>query len=148
MDTGESSQGQTHRGWGALSMGWCLADWHWTSIESWRGWTSSFLQQLQWTHSISKFTKEVFIVEGVWFSLNMLHTVVHKRRRTDWSTHSLSQASSNRLTHTFPQSNVVDSVDPHLPSVKRRWPGWPTPSRTLFPNLQKRYLSWRECGSL
>jgi hypothetical protein len=25
MDTGESSQAQTHRGWGALSMGWCLA---------------------------------------------------------------------------------------------------------------------------
>ena len=29
---------------------------------------------------------------------------------------SVSQTSATRLTHTFPQSNVVDWVDPHLPS--------------------------------
>ena len=35
---------------------------------------------------------------------------------TRWNTPSLSQTSSTQLTHTFPQSNVIDSVDPHLPS--------------------------------
>jgi hypothetical protein len=62
-------------------------------------------------------------------STRLTHTFHQlKRCRLGWPTPALSQTLSTRLTHTCPQSNVVDSVDPHLPSVKRRRLDWPTPS--------------------
>ena len=38
-----------------------------------------FLQRLQSAHSISKSTKEVCSVEGAWFSVSILPTMVHSK---------------------------------------------------------------------
>ena len=135
MDTGESSQAQTHRGWGALSMGWCLAIMQkaflWTTV------CSIFREN----HTPSTINTSFVNLEIECVHCNcckkldvrplQLSILVQCQSNVVDSVDPhlpSTQTSSTRLIYTFPQSSVVEPVDPHLPSVKRRRLGWPTPS--------------------
>ena len=101
----------------ALFMGWCLA-----IIQIALLWTIVG-KMLTENHAPSTLHTSFVDLEIEWADCNRC-----KKNRPSPILFSVSQTSATRLTHTFPQSNVVDWVDPHLSSIKRRRLGRPTPS--------------------
>ena len=119
----------------ALSMGWCLA-----MIQKSLLWTIVG-NMLRENHALSKLNTSFVDLEIEWAGCNCCKENVPLQ-------YFFRSSSSS---HTIPQSNVGDSVDPQLRSVKRRWLGWPTPSIKSnvvdsvdphLPAVKRRRLGW------